>query len=293
MAEETKEKDEKDSYAFFDSIKSSMIDYINSIDAGFKKINNANRLETGFPGLDFDNGNLIVLASRPGIGKTAFAMSLIKKLAVDKSIPVGFIDTGSMENTALAAKLLSITSGLSNGKIKKALLTLSDFKKIRAAAEQIYSAPVYTAIKPNCSFDDFVLSAESMLEEVAVKLIIVEGFDFFREIIDSEKKFYRFDLENLMDSFKQFAVKHNIPIVLVMRLPPAETENENEPGIMDFKKKFIVPYKADMVLVLHREGEKEESEYAYSKLIVAKNVHHITFDIPLKYHPVTCSFEEI
>ena len=78
-----------------------------------------------------------------------------------------------------------------------------------------------------------------------------------------------------------------------MGLPPVETENENEPGIMDFKKKFIVPYKADMVLVLHREGEKEESEYAYSKLIVAKNVHHITFDIPLKYHPVTCSFEEI
>ena len=58
-----------------------------------------------------------------------------------------------------------------------------------------------------------------MLEEKAVKLIVVEGFDFFAEIDDAEKEYQRYDLGSLMNSFKEFAVKNNIPIVLVNFYP--------------------------------------------------------------------------
>ena len=129
-----------------------------------------------------------------------------------------------------------------------------------------------------------------MLEEKAVKLIVVEGFDFFEEIVDADKEFYRFELESLMDSFKKFAVKHNIPIVLVMRLPPAETDNE--PGLLDFKKNLVVPYKADMVLFLHRDRIKDEVSKIDTKLIISKNVCHATYDIPLKFYPSAGLFEE-
>lgn len=283
---------EKDDFIFFDSIKSAVIDSIETISARFNNsANNTNRLETGFPCLDFDNGNLIVLAARPSIGKTAFALSLIKKLAVDKGVPVGFIDTGTMDNTFLGNKLLSITSGVNYGKIRSAMLKNTDLRKIQESAGKIYDAPIYTAINPNCSFDDFVLSAENMLEEKAVKLIVVEGFDFFEEIVDAEKEDYRYDLGSLMDSFKKFAVKHNIPIVLVMRLPPSETGNE--PGLLDFKKNLVVPYKADMVLFLHRDRIKDDVSKIDTKLIISKNVCHATYAIPLKFYPSTGLFEEI
>ena len=282
---------EKDDFIFFDSIKSAMIESLDTISAKINNTsNNNNSLETGFPCLDFDNGNLIVLASRPSIGKTAFVLSLIKKLAVDKGVSVGFIDTGTMDNTFLGNKLLSIVSGVSYAKIRSGMLKTSDLRKIQESAGKIYDAPIFTAINPNCSFDDFVLSAESMLEEKAVKLIVVEGFDFFEEIVDAEKEFYRFDLESLMDSFKKFAVKHNIPIVLVMRLPPSETDTE--PGLLEFRKNLVVPYKADMVLFLHRDRIKDEAKYIDTKLIISKHVCHTTYDIPLKFYPSTGLFEE-
>jgi len=282
---------EKDDFIFFDSIKSAIIDSIETISARFNNSsNNTNQLKTGFPCLEFDNGNLIVLAARPSIGKTSFALSLIKKLAVEKGVPVGFIDTGTMDNTFLGNKLLSITSGVSYGKIRSAMLKNSDLRKIQETAGKLYDAPIYTAINPNCSFDDFVLSAENMLEEKAVKLIVVEGFDFFAEIVDAEKEYYRYDLGSLMDSFKEFAVKHNIPIVLVMRLPSSDTDNV--PGLLDFRKNLVVPYKADMVLFLHRDRIKDDINNIDTKLIISKNVCHATYDIPLNFYPSTGLFEE-
>ena len=93
-----------------------------------------------------------------------------------------------------------------------------------------------------------------------------------------------------MDSFKEFAVKHNIPIVLVMRLPSSDTDNE--PGLLDFRKNLVVPYKADMVLSLHRDRIKDDINNIDTKLIISKNVCHATYDIPLLFYPCTGLFEE-
>ena len=158
-----------------------------------------------------------------------------------------------MDNTFLWNKLLSITSGVNYGKIRISILKNTDLRKIQETAGKLYDAPIFTAINPNCSFDDFVLSAENMLEEKAVK--------------------------------------HNIPIVLVMRQPPSETENE--PELLDLKKNLVVPYKADMVLFLHRDRIKDDVSKIDTKLIISKNVCHVTYDIPLKFYPSTGLFEEI
>ena len=93
-----------------------------------------------------------------------------------------------------------------------------------------------------------------------------------------------------MDSFKEFTVKHNIPIVLVMRLPSSDTDNE--PGLLDFRKNLVVPYKADMVLSLHRDRIKDDINNIDTKLIISKNVCHATYDIPLLFYPSTGLFEE-
>ena len=118
----------------------------------------------------------------------------------------------------------------------------------------------------------------------------VEGFDFFAEIVDAEKEYYRYDLGSLMDSFKELALKHNIPIVLVMRLPSSDTDNE--PGLLDFRKNLVVPYKADMVLFLHRDRIKDDINNIDTKLIISKNVCHATYDIPLLFYTNTGLFEE-
>ncbi len=281
---------EKDNISFYNSIKSAMSDAINSLDAKINKSSNTNCLETGFPKLEFDNGNLIVLASRKWLGKTDFSLSLMKKLAVDKKNPVGYINTGTIDNVTIGNKLLSITSDVAYRKIRSGSVKTTDLEKLQDAAGILFDAPIYTAINPNCDFAEFVLSAENMLEEQDVTLIIVDGFEYFGELVDADNKLFRYELGNLMDSFKKFAIEHNIPILLVMSLPPAE--NNEEPGVEDFKRNLVIPYKADMVLFLHRGNCKEEHSYFARNLIISKSIHHTKYDIPLRLDPNTGCFTE-
>lgn len=127
-----------------------------------------------------------------------------------------------------------------------------------------------------------------MLEEKAVKLIIVDDFEYFGELMDADNELYRYELGKLMDSFKQFAVEHNIQIVLVMSLPPAEDYEFS--GLEDFKKNLVISYKADMVLFLHRDRLKDECKYIDTQLIISKHVNHATYDIPLRFYPSTSYF---
>ena len=303
MADEEKKEEEKkeplaefkfsgvkDDYIFFESAKNAMFDAIESIEARFYHAsNNANRLDTGIHCLEFDNGNLIVLAARPSIGKTSFLLSLCKQLTVDKGIPVGLINTGTIDSATLGKRLISLHCGVPMCKIRNAILKVSDLKKIEESGSKLFEAPFYFKIEPNCSFNDFVLAAESMLDEKPLKLIIIDDFEYFEEIMDAEKEDYRFELEKLMDSIKKFAVEHNIPIILGMTLP---SESEESPDLLDFRKNLVIPYKADMVLFLHRDRLKEDVKVCNARLNIAKNVSGPNYEFPLKFYPATSLFEE-
>ena len=267
---------EKDDYIYFDSIKSAMIDAVESISAQINRTsNNNNLLETGYPELDFDNGELIVLSSRPRIGKTAFALSLIKKLAIDKNIPIGVINPGAIDNTKLGKRLLSIICEIPLCRMIYGWLNRTDFQKIKENGRKLYDAPIFTITEPNMNFSYFSHNARKMLKQKPIKLLIVEGFEYFAEVVDSNRDEYRCMVGFLMDRFKEFAVKNNIPIILIMGL--SESENEDEPHLKEFRKNLVVPYKADMVIMIHRD-ENDEAKYR-----VVKNVNGGCYEVRLKY----------
>ena len=303
MAEEEKKKDDKkdpladfkftgvkDDYIFFETAKNATFDAIESIEAHYNhSSNNTNRIYTDFPCLEFDNGNLIVLAARPSIGKTSFLLSLSKQLAVDKGIPVGLINTGTIDSASLGKRLMALDSGVPMYKIRSGMLKVIDVKKIQESAKKLFGVPLYFKIEPNCSFNDFVLAAESMLEEKPIKLMIIDDFEYFEEIMDADKEYYRFELEQLMDSLKKFAVEHNIPIILGMTLP---SDTEEPPELLDFRKNLVIPYKADMVIFIHRDRIKEEVKVCNARLHIAKNVCGPCIDYSLKFYPATSLFKK-
>lgn len=279
----------KDDYIFFESAKNAMFDTIDSIEARYNHAsNNVNRINTGFSCLEFDNGNLIVLAARPSIGKTAFLFSLTKQLAIDKGVPVGLINTGTLNSVTLGQRFMALDSGVPLYKIRSGMLKVSDVRKIQETAKKLFDVPLYFKIEPNCSFKDFVLAAESMLEEKPIRLIIIDDFDYFEELMDAEKEYYRFELEKLMDSLKEFAVEHNIPIVLGMTLP---NESAEPPELLDFRKNLVIPYKADTVIFLHRDRLNEEVKHCSVSVYVAKNVCGPTYDFSLRFYPATSLFK--
>ena len=98
---------------FYDSINDVMEETIEHLEKMCNKNDSEKNSILGFDCSDLEKGYLIILASRPHIGKTAYVLSLIKQLAVDKNIPCGLILPGIIDYTTLGQRLISIVSGVS------------------------------------------------------------------------------------------------------------------------------------------------------------------------------------
>lgn len=227
-------------------------------------------IDTDFCHLRFHRGDLIVLAARPSIGKTSFAFSLGNHVALNKNIPVGYIslgcDSSYFDDFHTGAHFLSIELGISTTKIRNCMFTDSDFQKIKEAAETLSEAHIYLINEPNSSFDTLERKAKTLIKEKQVQLIIINGFESFEELVDSEKKDYRLNLEIILERLKTLAMEQHVPIIFEMEIPPAESDTE--PSLRDFKKYMIIPTMADMVLFLHRDSSQEDYEKQDAELIV-------------------------
>ena len=270
------------------------IDAIKNKSKKFHKNQDADKfLLTDFSTLEFYSGELCVLSSKRGMGKTAFALSLLKQLAVDKKQPVGFVTPGCYSDEYFGQRLTAMCSGVDAIKVRTGIINSSEFTKIEEASKILNSAPIEYFNEPNCSYFDAEEAIRNMVQKQHVRLIIVEGFDYFQELVDAPRGDYRDTLELLLWSFNCLATELAVPIILVIDLPETDTDNLSEPGLYDFKKYMIIPTIASKVIFVYRDRldrSKENSKPA--KLIIAKNEFGPTGETSMKFDNRICLFFE-
>lgn len=276
-------------------IKNVVIKTIGGIDQKVKSTSKTSEiddvLKTDFRILDFHSGEFCILSSRSGMGKSAFAFSLMKQLAVEKKQPVGFISPGNFDDEAIGQRLISMCAGVDTCRLRTGFLRAADFNSVQEAANKIYESPIEYYNEPNCSYESVKEAMKIMVEKQHVRLIIVEGFEFLRELVDAEKQAYRDTLEDLLMQFRFLATELAVPIILVVDLPETNSDPSTEPTLLDFKKYMFIPYIADKVLFVHRD-RTTNTIIDDAKLIVAKNESGLTGEIPLKFAKTTCLFFE-
>ncbi|MBB5224911.1 DnaB-like helicase C-terminal domain-containing protein [Treponema ruminis] len=265
---------------FCTSINEALNATLDCIEKKAKKRDMSETLQTGFGNLDFHKGELIILGAWPYIGKSTFAISLIKQIAVDNKNAVGLIIPGNFDNSQVSERMISMCSYIPIEKIHNAKLEDSDIKKIHDAATKIYDSPLYFMNTPNCSLIDIKIAIESMVKKKA-KLIVIEGFEFLEELVDSEPEWYRASIESILNNLKALAMEFDVPIMIVMDLP--RPEDACEPRLTDFKKYMIIPRIADKVLFINRYRNKDNFICQEAKLIIAKNNNGSTGNIALLY----------
>ena len=270
------------------------IDAINNKSKGFQKNPKSDKfLLTDFSTLEFYNGELCVLSSKRGMGKTSFALSLLKQLAVDKKQPVGFVTPGCYPDEYFGQRLTAICSGVDAIKVCTGIINASEFTKIEEASKILNSAPIEYFNEPNCSYFDAEEAIRNMFQKQHVRLIIVEGFDYFQELVDAQKGDYRDTLELLLWSFNCLATELAVPIILVIDLPETDTDNLSEPGLYDFKKYMIIPTIASKVIFVYRDRLDRSKDISKpAKLIIAKNEFGSAGETYIKFDIRTCTFFE-
>ncbi len=284
--------EEIENFGIYKDLKSILFNVIGRIEANYKAdFDDENQyVATGFKDIDFKKGNLIILASRPFIGKTSLALNILLNIATKKKKAVGYITCGEFDETDVTRKLLGFSSEIPLQKIKSANLKVEEVKKLSEKSGELWETPIFINDSPNSFFAEVELAARLMVEQQKVEIIFVDSYEYLREIVDIDKDEYAFVHKELLKEYKQLARELNIPIVMLMSLP--HSDDENEPTLSDFKENMIIPRTADVVYLLHRDRIKDDRKKCEAILISAKNVNGPNPYIYLDFYPVTGIFKD-
>ena len=261
-------------------------------------------LETGYHKLDkvtsgWQNSDLIIIAARPAMGKTAFVLSMAKNMAVTYNTPIALFSL-EMSNVRLVNRLTSNVCELEGSKIKSGQLTPLEWDQLMARIKALNGAPLYIDDTPSLSIFELRTKAMRLAREHNIKMIII---DYLQLMNASGMKFGSREQEVSMisRSLKQLAKELNIPIIALSQLNRS-VENRTDgkrPQLSDLRESGAIEQDADIVCFIHRPEYYLHSDTdangndirGKAEFIIAKHRSGSVEDIQLRFRAPFARFE--
>ena len=260
-------------------------------------------LETGYRELDkmtsgWQNSDLIIIAARPAMGKTAFVLSMAKNMAVDFNIPLA-IFTLEMSNVQLIKRLISNVASLEGEKIKSGRLSHEEEDRLNSRIRNIYGAPLYLDETPGLSISELRTKARRLVREKGVKLIMIDYLQLMNATglkLGSREQ----EVSTISRSLKALAKELDIPIIALSQLNRStESREDKRPVLSDLRESGAIEQDADIVCFIHRpeyytkatqDGEGNNIK-GLAYLIVAKHRSGGVGDVKLHFISKFAKFE--
>lgn len=277
---------------------------IEQIQAAANRASGLSGLESGYHALDkltsgWQNSDLIIIAARPAMGKTAFVLSMAKNMAVNYNTPVAIFSL-EMSNLQLVNRLISNTCEIESEKIKSGRLSTMEWDQLMSRIKHLYSAPLYIDDTPSLSVFELRTKARRLVREHQVKFIII---DYLQLMNASGMKYGSREQEVslISRSLKQLAKELNIPIVALSQLNRSvESRTDGKrPQLSDLRESGAIEQDADMVCFIHRpeyyirSGQDAEGNdiRGLAEFIVAKHRSGSVDDVKLRFRGRFARFE--
>ncbi|MDR2472678.1 MAG: replicative DNA helicase [Tannerella sp.] len=244
-------------------------------------------LSSGFTALDkitsgWQNSDLIIIAARPAMGKTAFVLSMAKNMAVQFKIPVAFFSL-EMSNIQLVNRLITNTCEISGDKIKSGRLERHEWKQLEVKVNDLYSAPLYVDDTPSLSVFELRSKARRLVRENGIKCIIIDYLQLMTasgmtKMSDNRQN----EVSTISRSLKSLAKELNIPIIALSQLNRSVESRAGaegkRPQLSDLRESGAIEQDADMVCFIHRpeyyhitESSDGKDLRGLAEIIVAKH----------------------
>ncbi|MDE6548436.1 MAG: replicative DNA helicase [Muribaculaceae bacterium] len=260
-------------------------------------------LRTGYTDLDkmtsgWQPSDLIIIAARPAMGKTAFVLSMAKEMTVTYNIPVA-IFTLEMANVQLVKRLLSNVASLEGEKIKSGQLSNEEWDRLNASLKNVYSAPLYLDETPGLSITELRTKARRLVREHGVKMIMIDYLQLMSAgglKLGSREQ----EVSTISRSLKALAKELNIPIIALSQLNRStETREDKRPVLSDLRESGAIEQDADIVCFIHRpeyytrstEDAQNHDIRGLAELIVAKHRSGAVGDVKLRFVSKYAKFE--
>lgn len=281
---------------------------IEQIQASANRASGLSGLETGFHKLDeltsgWQNSDLIIIAARPAMGKTAFVLSMAKNMAVNYNIPVAMFSL-EMSNLQLVNRLISNVCELPGEKIKSGKLEHVEWDQLMARIKDLMGAPMYIDDTPSLSIFELRTKARRLVREHGVKIIII---DYLQLMNASGMKFGSREQEVSMisRSLKQLAKELNLPIIALSQLNRSvesrgvDDKAGKRPQLSDLRESGAIEQDADIVCFIHRPeyylrsgvDAQDRDIRGLAEFIVAKHRSGRVDDVELRFKAKFARFE--
>ena len=265
-------------------------------------------VSTGFQKLDkltsgWQPSDLIVIAARPGMGKTALTLSMARDIAVTKEIPVAFFSL-EMSSVQLITRLISAETGLSSEKLRTGKLADHEWQQLNVKVTDLEKAPLFIDDTPSLSIFDLRAKARRLASQNGIKLIIVDYLQLMTAGSRSKIGNREQEISTISRNLKALAKELDVPVIALSQLSRAvETRGGTKrPMLSDLRESGAIEQDADIVSFIYRPeyyniDEWDDDEHSPSEgqaeLIVAKHRNGGLDNIRLKFISHLGKFEDI
>ncbi len=280
----------------FIALKDTLTESFDRIDELQKEGVGLRGVKTGF--IDLDNmlsgmqkNNLIILAARPGQGKTAFMLNIAQHIAVKDKKPIGIFSL-EMSKEELVDRLLVGQADVDAWRLKTGKLSEDDFGKLSDAMGQLADAPIFIDDTPGLSLIEMRSKARRLQMEHNLSLLIV---DYLQLIVPGKRYESRVqEVAMISQSLKNLARELGIPVLSASQLSRAvEHRGEKKPQLADLRESGTIEQDADVVMFLYRPDSESNSTHIPTKLLIAKHRNGPTGEIDLLFQGNRIRFSSV
>ena len=255
---------------------------LSGVSSGYAKID---RITGGWQPSD-----LIIIAARPSVGKTAFAMNIARNAAVEKHLPVAFFSL-EMSCAQLAKRLLVSETGLSADKIKGSLkIEDHEWTQLEYRIRDLARAALYIDDTPSLPIMEFRTKAKNLVKNKGVRLIVVDYLQLMQAPEQAKAGLREQEVAYISRTLKATAKELNIPIIALSQLSRNSVQRQGsggKPMLSDLRESGSIEQDADMVIFIHRPDYVGLSDNPEDKektqIIIAKHRNGETADIDMLF----------
>jgi replicative DNA helicase len=257
-------------------------------------------LPSGFMNLDqltagFQPSDLVVIAARPGMGKSSFMLSIVLHLALNERVPLAIFSL-EMSRQQLAMRAVSMLSGVPLQSIRHGFVKDDDWEKIVKVALEMSSREIYVDDNPNLTTTELRVKSRKLKQEKGVGIIFVDYLQLL-------KTPYRFatrqeEVAEISRNLKALAKELQIPVVAIAQLSrQVEQRSDKRPQLADLRESGQIEQDADLIIFIHRPEYYRKKplpeEEGIAEITVAKQRQGPTGIVKLAFNKDTTAFEPL
>jgi replicative DNA helicase len=255
---------------------------------------------TGFTHLDnltsgFQNSDLIILAARPSMGKTALALNMARNAAVDAGVPVAIFSL-EMSKEQLSLRLLCSEARIDSSRLRSGFFSMEDWDRLTDAAGVLSAAPIFIDDSPTLSAMEVRAKARRLKMDKNIGLIVIDYLQLMQGRASAERR--DLEISEISRSLKALAKEISLPVIALSQLNRMlEQRTDKRPRLSDLRESGALEQDADVVAFIYRDEvyNKEEANphKGTAEVILAKQRNGPTGDVLLTFLSAYTRFENM